>query len=125
MMLLPIIEMKELQLNIRPASNTKPSKDTPSKTFQMEVLPDKFTVAKEQTTPEELLNKLKTAAEKNPDGLVILVSPESRHEQLAQALAAAKSAGIMKVGVQRITPAAPKAAAPAAAAPAKPAAKAK
>lgn len=122
MMLLPIIEMKELQLNIRPASNTKPSKDTPSKTFQMEVLPDKFTVAKEQTTPEELLNKLKAAAEKNPDGLVILVSPESRHEQLAQALAAAKSAGIMKVGVQRI---APKAATPTPAAPAKPAAKAK
>lgn len=107
MMLLPIIEMKELQLNIRPAADAPADAKEPPKTFKMSVLLDKFTVEKDDVAPEELAEQLKAAAADHPDGLIIEVSPESRHEQLAQALSAAKQAGITKVAVKRLPGTAP------------------
>jgi len=121
MMLLPIIEMKELQLSIRQTTteSAEPNKD--QKTFDMRVEQGAFVVDKQEVQEDTLVAALRAANEKNPDGLVIKVSEQSRHEQLAQALSAAKEAGIKKVAVQRIPASTPKseADAPAPAAPAK------
>ena len=102
MMLLPIIEMKELQLNVRPTADAPSDPKNPPKTFTMSVLTDKFTVQKQDVAGDTLADELKTASAEHPDGLIIEVSPESRHEQLAQALSAAKLAGITKVAVKKI-----------------------
>ena len=111
MMLLPIIEMKELQLNIKPTTKSAtPNKEKP-KTFKMQVLADGFKVGKDAIESAALAERLKKDYAEFPDGLVIEVDPKSRHEQFAQALSAAKLAGITKVGVQRQPE--PKAAAPA------------
>jgi biopolymer transport protein ExbD len=102
MMLMPIIEMKELHVNIRPASTAETApKETP-KTFKMSVLADKFTVQKDDVDVDALAAALEAAAKEFPDGLVIEVSPESRHEQLAQALSSAKKAKIARVAVRRL-----------------------
>lgn len=122
MMLLPIIEMKELQLSLKQTTNVANEDNKNAKTFEMRVEPDRFVVEKSDTQSDGLIAALRAANEKNPDGLVIKVSEMSRHEQLAQALAAAKDAGIKKVAVERIAPAEAKgdSAAPPAPAPAAP-----
>ena len=102
MMLLPIIEMKELQLNVRPTADAPADPQNTPKTFSMSVLLDKFTVQKQDVALDTLVEQLKAASAEHPDGLVIEVSPESRHEQLAQALSAAKQAGVTKVAVKRL-----------------------
>lgn len=102
MMLLPIIEMKELQLSLRQTTNQSTDANKDAKTFEVRVEADRFVVEKQDLQGDGLVAALRAAKEKSPDGMVIKVSETSRHEQLAQALAAAKEAGVTKVGVERI-----------------------
>lgn len=106
MMLMPIIEMKELQLNIRPSASTPADPKNTPKTFKMSILTDSFSIEKRDVASDALSEELKAVAAEHPDGLIIEVSPDSRHEQLAQAISAAKQAGITKVAVKRIADAA-------------------
>jgi len=101
MMLLPLIDVRELKINIRPTSNA-PEVQSEAKTFGMSVEATGFTINGQALDEGALGDKLKELYATHPGGLVIEVSPESRHEDMAKALSAAHAAKIEKVAIRRI-----------------------
>ena len=111
MVVAPIINTGGVTLGVTTASESADESPSDEEAKQMQVKIEsggadatvgRFFVENEQVSAEELQAAMRARAAEFPDGVVLEIAADSRHEDMTRAIVAAQGAGIAKVMLNEV-----------------------
>ena len=95
----PMVDYKGLSLSVLTAGTDKQAQEKP-KTLMVQINAlGEFTVAGQPIERDALESAVQAQAPQNPEGVIIEFDPDSTHEAITRAMAAAENAGVTKIAV--------------------------